>query len=165
MRILIATPIFPPEQRGPATYCFELCQKINSKVITFTQNPTQIKDVEIISIPQTGGTLVRQLRLFWQILNSNCDLIYAQGADVVGFASIVAAKLLRRPVVIKFVGDLSVEMERDFGKKVEYLFFATKIVLSFSDKILFPAGHLQESICKKYQINKNKTEVIYNAVN
>ena len=163
-KILIVTPIFPPEQRGPATYCFELCQKIPSKVITFTKNPNLVNNVKIISVSQSGGIFIRQLRLFWEIINSDCDLIYAQGADVCGFAAVIAGKLLHKPVVIKFVGDLVVEMERDFNKKVPYLFFVTKLTLNLADKIIFPAKHLQEMICKKYVLNINKTKVIYNAV-
>lgn len=163
-KVLIVTPIFPPERRGPAIYCFELCQKIPSAVVTFTKDPTSIKNIKIISISQTGGIFIRQLRLFWEIMNSDCDLIYAQGADVCGFAAVIVGKLLHKPVVIKFVGDLSVEMERDFHKKVTYLPFIIKITLNLADKIIFPAKHLQEAICKKYVINKHKTKVIYNAV-
>jgi len=163
-KVLIVTPIFPPEGRGPATYCFELCQKINSSVITFTENPTPVNGVEITAIPQQKGTLVRQARLFWQIIRSDCDIIYAQGADVCGFTAVIAGKLLRKPVVIKFVGDLSVEMERDFGKKVWYLDIVTKITLNLCNKVVFPAVHLQKLICEKYGIDEEKTKVIYNAV-
>lgn len=166
MKVLIVTPIFPPERRGPATYCFELCQKIPSKVITFTKNPVEVKNVEIFSVPTSGGTFIRQIRLFRLIcrIGDDCDLIYAQGADVCGFVAVIAGKLFHKPVVVKFVGDLSVEMERDFHKKVSYLPFITKITLNLADKIVFPAEHLQEAICKKYVINKHKTKVIYNAV-
>ena len=165
-KIVIITPIFPPEQRGPATYCFELCQKIPSVVITFTKDPTPIKNIKIISVPTTGISFLRQLRLLSKIIkeSNDCNLIYAQGADVCGFAAVIAGKLLHKPVVIKFVGDLVVEMERDFNKKVPYLFFVTKLTLNLADKIIFPARHLQDSICEKYKIDKNKTNVIYNAV-
>lgn len=170
MKILITTSIFSPETRGPAIYTGELVRQLGRQddrlsVVTFTQNPTEIKNVEITSISQSGGTIIRQARLFLSILRNSSDLIYAQGADVVGFASVLAGKILHKPVVIKFVGDLSVEMERDFGKNTEYLFWVTKIVLILADKIIFPAKHLQENIIKKYKISKNKTEVIYNAIN
>ncbi len=165
MKILIVSPIFPPETRGPAIYCYELAGQLdNPTVITFTPSPIPVGNVKIISIPQNGGLLIRQIRLTSQILRANCDLIYAQGADVVGFASVLAGKILHKPVIIKFVGDLSVEMERDFHKKISYLFWITKITLNLADKIIFPAKHLQEAIIGKYQIPKNKTEVIYNAV-
>ena len=167
-KIVIITPIFPPEQRGPATYCFELCQKIPSVVITFTKDPTPIKNIKIISIPQSGGLFIRQVRLLWQIINTDCDLIYAQGADVCGFAAVIAGKLLHKPVVIKFVGDLSIELKRDFKKGdllAKFVELVTFVVLRLADKIIFPARHLQDSICEKYKIDKNKTNVIYNAVN
>lgn len=165
MKILIVTPIFPPETRGPATYCFELVKRLeNASVITFTSNPIAIKNVEITSISQSGGAIIRQARLFLSILQGDSDLIYAQGADVVGFTSVLAGKILHRPVVIKFVGDLSVEMERDFDKKIKYLFWITKITLNLADKIIFPAQHLRLAIISKYKIDPAKTVVIYNAI-
>ncbi|MEK7565503.1 MAG: glycosyltransferase [Patescibacteria group bacterium] len=165
MKTVVVTSIFPPETRGPAIYCYELAKRLkNTSVITFTFNPIPIENTKIISIPQSGGPAIRQTRLFLSILRSNPDLIYAQGADVVGLASVIAGKILRKPVVIKFVGDLSVEMERDFGKKVKYLSFVTKLALSLASKIIFPAQHLRQAIIAKYKINPSKTVVIYNAV-
>ncbi len=166
MNILIVTPIFPPEWRGPATYSFELAKRVSSKVITFTKNPVKIDGVPIFSVSTSGGTLLRQIRLFKKILEEaiGCDVIYAQGADVVGFAAVIVGKLLRKLVVIKFVGDLSVEMVRDFNREVWYLMPVTKITLNLADKIIFPAKHLQELICKKYNLNVEKTKVIYNAI-
>ena len=174
-KILITTPIFPPEGRGPATYTHQLVSKlagkqVSAKVITFTQNPVEVEGVEVVSIPTGGGMVGRQTKLIKKIwaMGKNADVIYAQGADVVGLASILVGKLLHKPVVIKVVGDLAVEMERDFHKKgilIKWLYFVTRISLNLADKIVFPAGHLQETICNKYKIDKNKTEVIYNAVN
>ena len=157
MNILIVTPIFPPEWRGPATYSFELAKRVSSKVITFTKNPVKIDGVPIFSVSTSGGTLLRQIRLFKKILEE------AIGCDVI-FAAVIVGKLLRKLVVIKFVGDLSVEMVRDFNREVWYLMPVTKITLNLADKIIFPAKHLQELICKKYNLNVEKTKVIYNAI-
>lgn len=166
MKILIVTPIFPPENRGPATYCFNLCQEIPSIVITFTKNPITAKSVEVISIPTKGGVFIRQIRLIKQICQQgkSCDLIYAQGADVCGFAAVIAGKLINKKVVVKFVGDLDEEMRRDFNKNVNYLKYVIKLTLKFADKIIFPAEHLRKQIVSKYEIDKNRTEVVYNAI-
>ena len=171
MKILIVTPIFPPETRGPATYTSELVsrlarQEVGSKVITFTQSPIAQNGISIYSVPVTGGTFLRQGRLFMKILEwgRSTDIIYAQGADVVGFISCLAGKILGKPVVIKFVGDLSVEMGRDFHKKVPYLSLITKISLVLADKIIFPADHLRQNTVKKYGVGFKKTTVIYNAI-
>jgi hypothetical protein len=135
-------------------------------VITFTKDPVKVPGVGVFSISTQGISFFRQLRLLREIVNQakDCRLIYAQGADVCGFAAVIAGKLINKPVVIKFVGDLSVEMERDFGKKIWYLFYITKITLYLANRIIFPAKHLQDLICGKYKIDKNKTRVIYNAV-
>lgn len=159
MKILIVTPIFPPETRGPATYTFELSRRLPATVITFTQN------ANAICIPTSGGPVVRQLRLLSAVLREGRknDVIYAQGADVVGLAACIAGKILGKPVVIKFVGDLSIETQRDFHKKISYLPLITRISLQLADKIIFPADHLRQTVIKKYKIKSGKTEVIYNA--
>lgn len=167
MKILITTSIYPPETRGPATYISGLIEHSPriAAVITFTQNPKDF-GVPVYSVSVTGGTLLRQWRLFTKILawGKNCDLIYAQGADVVGLASVLAGKLLGKKVVIKFVGDLFDELERDFGKTDHMVQFTTWICLHLADKIIFPARHLQTAIINRYKIPPGRTTVIYNAI-
>ncbi|MCL4389965.1 MAG: glycosyltransferase [Patescibacteria group bacterium] len=166
MNILIVTPIFLPEARGPALYCYKLCQRIDSKVITFTQAPTNIKNVPIYSVPTNGGPVARQWRLARAVWHEarDCDVIYAQGADVVGLVSVLVGKILKKPTVVKFVGDLPAEIRRDFGRMAPLETVATWLCLHLTDKIIFPAKHLQEAIVRKYLIPKSKTVVIYNAV-
>lgn len=169
MKILITTPIFPPENRGPATYTFELCQRLPSKVITFTQNPVRVNGVPVYSVLVSGGAILRQGRLLAKILewSRGTDIIFAQGADVVGFASCIAGKILGKPVVIKCVGDLPIEMARDFGQNgltIKLLRLITLISLHLANKIIFPADHLRKTIIESYKINPAKTVVIYNAI-
>lgn len=187
MRILVVTSIFSPETRGPAVYTEKLTGKVAERkdkivVITFTRNPVKNAGVKIFSVPQEGGTVVRQSRLLIRIIKEagRADVIYSQGADVVGFASVVAGKILRKPVVVKFVGDLAWEEARDQkittknmeeflkqpdrGYKTRILMAVTKFVLENADKIIFPAEHLRKSIVAGYKINIDKTEVIYNPI-
>lgn len=174
MKLLITTPIFPPEVRGPATYVWNLSRKLAERgdqvvIITFTPSPQKLSGARIISVPQSGNFLTRQSRLFTAIFKEGkaTDLIYSQGADVVGLASVVAGKLLHKKVVIKFVGDLSVELARDnnkMGFSLRLVELATWLALHLVNMIVFPAQHLQTSICKKYDLSKKKTAVIYNAI-
>ena len=165
MRILITTPIYPPETRGPATYLGQLIPKLRMDghrvtVITFTNNS------QVISIAKNGGTLDRQIRLFRAVFRQakNNDLIYIQGADVVGFVSAVVGKILRKPTVIKFVGDLTQELKRDFGRSQKMATVATWLSLRLASRVIFPAKHLQRSTVQKYNIPIEKTRVIYNAI-
>ncbi|MBI4099511.1 glycosyltransferase family 4 protein [Candidatus Microgenomates bacterium] len=171
MKILITTPIFPPEIRGPAIYTYQLCQQLKAKnqecvIVTFTQDPQPIPAVTVVSLSQGGNSFTRQWRLFREILilGKNSEIIYAQGADVVGLASVLAGKLLSKKVIIKFVGDLSDELKRDFGHDNYLVRLATWVSLRLADKIIYPAKHLQKSMNKRYSIPADKTVVIYNAV-
>ena len=107
MRILLTTPIFPPEIGGPATYTHEVSGRLMKKghqvrVVTFTDAELEAKDIEIIPVRLSYGllgSLRRQLRLFLTILRAarDMDLLYAQGAVVVGLSSLVVGKLLKKP--------------------------------------------------------------------
>ena len=126
MKILITTPIFPPEIGGPATYTLEVSRRLKERghqirVVTFTDSKPEVEDLTVIPVrlhyPMLGSIL-RQTRLFFTILCAarSMDLIYAQGPVVVGLCSLIVGKLLRKPVVVKFVGDIAWENAVNKGK-------------------------------------------------
>ena len=118
MRIVIPTPIMPPQIGGPATYVSQLAREWGGEheitVLTFTQHPTPIKGVRMVVIPvflHRFGTLLRQTTLAIKLTRSaiTADVIYAQGPIVVGMASVIIGKIVNKPVFIKFVGDIAWE--------------------------------------------------------
>jgi glycosyltransferase involved in cell wall biosynthesis len=185
MNLLIVTPILSPDIGGPATYVPQIIARLGEKqvtVITFTKNPDPIPSTKILSISQTGSSLGRQVRLLVTLLKMGleADLIYAQDPEVTGFASIIAGKILRKPVLVKYVGDPA--WEKNFGrgntKKFlnEYLekpdsgimsqfeIALTHLVFRLATKIITPSKFLEKIVTERYGINKNKISVIYNAI-
>ena len=103
MKVLIATSIFPPDIGGPATY---------SKILA-DELPKHGVDVDVLSygfISHEAPKIFRYLFYFLKIFKRafGADLIYAQD-PVFGLAPCVASLILRKPFVLKVVGDYAWE--------------------------------------------------------
>ncbi len=188
MNILITTPISPPEIGGPATYLSGLIPKLAQNhqvtVITFTSKPNLPQAHQIIAIPQHKhlfGSLFRQARLFIQIINlaRHSDLIYAQGPLVVGLASSLAARLLDKPLVLKFVGDIPWETARTQSltdQKLENFYqqpnsFHLKLLISFqrlsfrlASHMIVPSKYLRNFLVNIHGVSPSKLSVISNPI-
>lgn len=185
MKILIVSPIFPPEIGGPATYVTELASRLKKghqiTIITFCSKvPQTISGCRLIYIPTQASAFGRQYRLFKSILMESFrhQLIYSQGSFVVGLASCLASKLSRKPLIIKFVGDEIWETARNHGHTRENLenffsrpplVFLPKIIISYfvlnlSSTVLTPSVYLKNFLQHYYHLKPIKIHVIVNAV-
>ena len=190
MKILLTTPIFPPEIGGPAIYTREISGRLMKKghqvrVVAFTDAEPEVKDIAIIPVRLSYGllgSLRRQLRLFFTILRAarEVDLLYAQGAVVVGLCSLVVGRLLKKPVVVKFVGDVAWEQAVNAAKTNKFLEeflsqpeggFYIKLIMRIqrfvfhhANKVITPSNYLKNILVKFYQVPASKIEVVYNAV-
>jgi len=190
MKILLTTPIFPPEIGGPATYTYEISRRLAERghdvsVVTFADTKPEVKDIKVIPVRLNYrflGSLRRQSRLFFTILSAvrGMDLLYAQGAVVVGLCSLVIGKLTRKPVLVKFVGDVAWEQAVNTGKTkksledflgqpegglyIKLIMKIQKFVFHRADKIITPSHYLKKLLEQFYQVPDSKIEVVYNAV-
>lgn len=188
MKIVIPTPIFPPEIGGPATYVYELAKRLSTEheiiIITFTQDPQPVKNTNVVSISLHKhflGILFRQLKLAIAIYKygKNSDIIYAQGPVVVGFTSTIIGTALNKPTIIKFVGDIAweeaerrgeteLDLEAFLNKKKKSL--SIKIILWFQQlilkkvrRIIVPSNYLKKILIRFYEIKADRIKVIHNA--
>lgn len=182
MRLLIVTPIFPPQIGGPASYVgglFERLQKQHQvQVVTFS--PSKISNKKkVFSVSTSGTMLTRQARLLLQLLTltQNKQIIYAQGTIVVGVASLIVSKLKRIPFFIKFVGDEVWEAMAEAGITKETLdafyvrthaaspkLWLHRLVLRLASSIIVPSNYLKDFLVSAHGISASKICVIPNAV-
>jgi glycosyltransferase involved in cell wall biosynthesis len=190
MKILLTTPIFPPEIGGPATYSYEISRRLVKKghdvrIVTFANTKPNVKDVEVIPVRLNYGflgSMRRQLRLFFTILRAarGMDLLYAQGAVVVGLCALIVGKLLKKPVVVKFVGDVAWEqavntaktnklleeflIKPEGGLYIKLIVRIQRFVFHRAAKVITPSYYLKNLLAKFYRVPGSKIEVVYNAV-
>lgn len=174
MRICLATPLYPPDPGGPATYARSLEEGLPATGI----------DVSIVSFGSVRW-LPPGLRHFVYFLllvkkGREADLLLALDPVSVGLPAALAAKLLRKPLVMKVVGDYAWEQGRQrFGVTESLDQFSTARSLAFEVRmlkrieawtarqarsIIVPSEYLKRIVSSWEGIDVSRITVIYNAM-
>ena len=108
MKIILATPLYPPEISNTASYVKELAKILSSKheiiVLTYGYMPEKVRGVRIYTINKNKPLPVRLFLYFlalWQI-SKGTDIIYAQNGASVELPIAIISMLRRIPVVLSF---------------------------------------------------------------
>lgn len=182
MKIILATPIYPPDIGGPAQYAVELPQKLAPahEVITIAYGGEESgQQTKFVAKTQP---LAWRLWKFGQLVyqhGKTADVIYAQNAVAAGLPAVLVGKILGKPVIIKVVGDEA--WERAFGSgqtkklisdflpdpeggfKIRILMMIQKFVLKNATTVTTPSQYLGELIRDTYGLEESKVRTNYNA--
>ena len=173
MRLLIATPHYPPESGGPGTYAKLLADTFPAQGVTV--------DVVRFALVRGYPKIFRPMLYLWHVMRA------AKGADVfltldpvsTGFPSALASILLRKPFIAKIVGDCAWERGRQkYGvtasldefvrmKRVPLpvsMYRSAQVwVARRASRIIVPSNYLK-AIVAAWGIAESKIEVVYNSV-
>ena len=170
-RILIATPLYPPEIGGPATYAhiltnYLLDAGIATRVLRFS---------EVRVFPK----IARHAIYFFKALARarGCDYILALDPVSVGFPAMAAAFILCKPFVVKIVGDYAWEqgmqrfgvtellddfLKKSYGGRIGYLCKIEYVTARHAQGIIVPSEYLKR-VVMAWGIQAEKIQVIANA--
>src|SRR3989338_1641940 len=114
MKLVIATPLYPPEIGGPATYSRLLEEGLPMKGI----------EVELVKFSEVRHLqkLIRHYVYYRRVLKAarGADAVLALDPVSVGLPAMWAAKRAKKPFVVKIVGDYAWEQGRQrFGVEAE----------------------------------------------
>lgn len=175
-RILVATGIYPPAVGGPATYSKLLKEEL----------PKYSKDKVRAIILNFGEVnqwpkIIRHIIYFFKALYRGryCEVIYAQDPVSVGLPALWAAKILRKPFLLKIVGDYAWEQgvtrfgvkedldsfslkTEPYGWYVRWLKKIENYVARQAKVIIVPSEYLKK-IVSHWGISPDKIIVIYNS--
>ncbi len=185
MKIVLATPIYPPEIGGPATYTKELCERLGTThditVVAYTHHGVVFPNTTLSEVEKYAPLPLRLMRFFLATLRASkgADVIYAQNAVAAGLPSVLAGMLRRIPVVIKFVGDEAWEratqqhittkrleefLENPDGNMRTRLMLALQgFVLRRAARVTTPSVYLGEAITRAYHLDPARVVPNYNA--
>ncbi len=185
MKLLIATPIYPPEIGGPATYTKELCHKLagthDITVITYTNSAEAFPGTHLIPVGKGRPMLLRLAVFFVKLLQvaRDHDVIYVQNAMAAGLPVALTSMLTGVPFVLKFVGDEAWEratqhkltnkrleeflLKPDGGLKIRLMMMVQGFVLRRASIVTTPSKYLSEELIKTYGVKRGVTVVNYNA--
>lgn len=123
MRLLFCTGIFPPLLGGPATVVERLASALSKRgyqvtVLSYGTSDSHGRPYRVKRTPLSVPQPWRLLSLLWQtlVLARHTDIIYTFDTYSHGLAAALAAKILRKPLVLRFTGDSAWETEFNQGK-------------------------------------------------
>lgn len=185
MNILIAADIFPPQAGGPATYAVTLANELVKQeigVLIVSLNPHS--DRSAVACPlfpvSFANKYLRYLQYFWLLFRHGfeVDLFYAMGPVNAGWPASVVARLLRKKLVVKVVGDYAWEQgqvlgliknsvddfqKKTYGGKVGWLHRVERRVVRAADLVITPSEYLRDMV-RGWGAEENKIKRIYNTV-
>ncbi len=171
MKILLVTPLYPPEIGGPATYARLLMQEI----------PKRGHSISLVKFSDVAGLPagVRHIILFFKILSQarHVDVILAQDVFSVGIPAVCAARLLRKPILIRVPGDFAWEQARQrfgvtdsievfqtkkYGWRVEFYKKVERWVVNHADRVMTPSNYFSDLISG--WMTHGKPNTVYNGI-
>ncbi len=186
MKILLATPIYPPEIGGPATYTIEiakrLCDQHDITIVAYTNDGVAPRGSKLVKVAKNRSLPLRLASYFFTLFKAakGADVIYAQNAMAAGLPAMLVGTLRGIPVVIKFVGDEAWEratQARQTTKRLEEFLAAPEgsfkirlmkwvegVVLRNVAAVTTPSAYLRDALVKAYRVEEKRGVVNYNAV-
>jgi len=185
VKILILTGIFPPDIGGPAT-------QLDALIKELIKNGYQVR---VLTFGQRAGVKfsypVKRVSHHWPyflkgfvfLINGlffalKTDILYSQDLYTAGLASLIIKKILRKPLVTRFVGDSAWEtasargwinddiltfQEKKYSWSIELRKKIRKKILVNSDKIIVVSYFLKDLV-QKIGLTEEKIKVIYNSI-
>jgi len=173
MRIVIATPLYPPEIGGPATYAKLLEEGLPGKGIEIEL----VKFGDVRHLPK----IIRHYAYYRRVLRAarNADVVYALDPVSVGLPAMKAAQKAGKPFVVKIVGDYAWEQGQqrfgitqsldEFVKTSQKSFFVRRLqeiqtrVARRAARVIVPSEYLK-GIVSAWGVSGEKISVIYNGI-
>jgi|GEM_PF-162433 len=185
MKILVITPIFPPDIGGPASYVPAVSASLVEKghavtVLTLSDLLTHDDSgyrFPVIRILRPAARVMRMLQTIALIVRQGrtADVLFVNG---LALEAAMANLFLRKPLVQKIVGDLAWEraatfsavtdrlddfQNKTYGVKIEALKRLRTFWVKQSSMIITPSAYLKK-IVSGWGVPEKKITVIYNAV-
>lgn len=185
MKIIVATPVYPPEIGGPATYTKEIAQRLRDDheivIVAYASTSEVIKGTTLFIASKRHPLPLRLFKYFIDLYKASkgADVIYVQNAMASGLPASIVSMIRRIPLVLKFVGDEAWErasqerkttlnlneflIKPEGGWKIRARMLIQGFVLRHADIVTTPSSYLRDAIVKAYHIKENKAIVNYNA--
>lgn len=173
-RIVVATPLYPPEVGGPATYARALADELPKRGI----DVTLVKFSEVRTMPK----IFRHLAYAWKVFRAakGAALVFALDPVSVGLPAVFGAKLRLVPFVVKVVGDYAWEqgvqrsgltqtldeylemITMTLPQRVRWHRYIEESVVHAAALILVPSAYLSR-VVMAWGADPRRIRVVYNA--
>ncbi len=174
MKILLATPLYPPEIGGPATYAHMLEELL----------PEHGFEVEVVAFAtaRKWPKVIRHSIYFLSLLKraKSCDVIYALDPASVGLPAVLAAKLTKKTFLLRVPGDYAweqgqirygvtdvldvfVRQRHQYHLMVRLMAKVQSYVAQQAEKVIVPSQYMKR-IVTTWGVHPARIEPIYSAL-
>lgn len=172
IKVLIATPLYPPDIGGPATYTTLLEREL----------PQHGYEVTVVSFGASRHLpkVFRHIHFFVRVFRAarGQDIVLAQDPVSVGLPSMYAAKLRRKKFVIRMPGDyaweqstqrfgvidtIDVFQKKRYGFRVELLRSLQQFVTRRADAIMTPSNYFSDLV-RGWGVRPEAVTTVYNGI-
>ena len=184
MRILLTSPVFPPDLGGPAVYVPACARFLVERghqvtVVAFCSDPDpQGFPFRVVAISR-GRLAVRYLKAFWRVWREarHADVVYVN--EHLALLHVLAARLAGSRAVIRIMVDGVWEIShrkgwigkddivtfetKDYGAKVKFARRLQKLWWGWCGRIIACSDFLRRIPIDRYGVPESKMKLIYNA--
>jgi len=183
MKIIVATPLFPPEIEAIASYSKDIARHLKDKyqvqILTYAGQIEAVEGLEIFTINKRQLIFFRIWQYFIKLLKlaKQADLIYVQNSVAVSLPAILVKIITGKKVIINFIEDeawkrarhlqLTDKSWQDFLAKAEFNFKIKLIsqlqvwTLRQADQVIVSSQALVRVLGKSYNLAESKLVVNY----
>lgn len=184
MKIIVATPMYPPEIAEPAPYVKEVSRRLSGEhtitIVSYANIVEKLPQGTFIAINKKDPLPIRLLKYTYTLFRASRaqDIIYVQGGTAAGLPAIIVGYLRGIPVVLRFSEDeaweraiqegLTTKSLESFLKKPEVNFhirvimWLQKFALHGATVIITTSHHQKDTLIRKYGIHNTAITVVYN---
>lgn len=184
MRVLITSPVFPPDLGGPAVYVPSLGRFLVERghtveVVAFCSDPAPKGHPFPVRAIALGPLPIRYLRAFFAVLKAagRADIVYVN--EHLALLHVLAARLRGKPVAIRIMvdgaweiahrkgwchgDDINVFQTKTYGWRVKLTRFLQKRWWSSATHIIACSEFLRQILVRNYGVPGAKVQRIFNA--
>lgn len=183
VKIIIASPLFPPEIEDIAIYTKNLAEHLKEKhqvqILAYAGNFEKISGVEIFTVDKKEAIFFRIFNYFIKLkqLAEKADVIYVDNSVASALPAILVKILYSKVVVVNFFEDEALKRARHFSLtekswqqfldspeanfKINLIRKLQVWILKRATRIIVSSNSLAQALSKAYQIPMDKMVVNY----
>lgn len=110
MRILLATPLYPPDIAEPAPYVKEVAERLSKEhtvsILAYNHIPEEVTGVQTIAVEKNRPVFIRLYNYIRALYleSKKVDIVYIQNGPSVELPFIIVSLFIRTPFILR-VGD------------------------------------------------------------
>jgi glycosyltransferase involved in cell wall biosynthesis len=165
MKILISTPLFPPEVAYPANFSKNLARHLSLcgydvVLTTFSNHPEQIQGVTIYHVKKSQHLLLRMFKFYFVLIKNmwGRDLVILKQAGFSSFVTLLVAKTFGVKTILKLKEDeVEVRIKNQKIDKDSFTIWRVRKLQQFIfqhvDFILFADEQIKNHILRHFNLN------------